>query len=93
MLVFHFPQFEHKPFWSYLSRLNNYRAQLNHHFRKKKCEDIVLGLNSASRSYVESICHGGLTGLLSKAQDEVRDFFEKIDWDTCAFEQARNNFG
>ena len=27
MALFHFPQFEHEPFWQYLSRLNDYRAQ------------------------------------------------------------------
>ena len=27
MAIFYFPQFEHEPFWQYLSRLNGYRAQ------------------------------------------------------------------
>jgi len=31
-----------------------------------------------SWSYVESIYRGGVVGLLSKTQDEVWDFFEKL---------------
>ena len=31
--------------------------------------------------------------LLSKTQDEVWDFFEKLAWDTYEFEQGMNNFG
>jgi len=27
MVIFHLPQFEHEPFWQYLFRLNDYRAQ------------------------------------------------------------------
>ena len=45
-----------------------------------------MGLNVESRSYVESICPGGLIELLSKTQDEVWDFFEKVAWETYAFE-------
>jgi len=50
-----------------------------------------MGLNSASWGYVESIYPGGVLGLLSKTQDEVWDFFEKLAWDTYAFEQANEN--
>lgn len=94
MPVFNFPQLEHEPFWSYLSRLNVYRAQLNQTFEKWKfCEVIVLGLNTEFRGVVESIYPGGVLGLLSKTQDEVWNFFEKLAWDTYEFEQAKNNFG
>ena len=30
---------------------------------------------------------------MSITQDEVRDFFEKLAWDTYEFEQAKKNFG
>ena len=67
MSVFHFPQNEHELFWSYFSRFNDYRAQLNHNFEKWKiCEVIAVGLNVESRCYVDSICPKGLIKLLSK---------------------------
>jgi len=89
MPVFHFPQYEHEPFWSYLSRLNEYRVHLNHNFQKWEiCEVIIEGLNIESRSYIESLCPGGLIELLSKTRNEVWDFFEKSAWKTYAFEQA-----
>ena len=47
-----------------------------------------MGLNSESRGYVESMCPGSLLGLLSKTQDEVWDFFEKLASDTYAFERT-----
>ena len=94
MPIFNFPQYEHESFWSYLSRLNDYRAQLNQNFQKlKTCEVITVGLNSESSSYVESIYPEGVRGLLSKTQDEIRDFFEKLAWDTYAFEQVKKNYG
>jgi len=45
-----------------------------------------VGLNVESRDYVESICPGGLIELLPKTQNEVWDFFEKLAWETYAFE-------
>jgi len=39
------------------------------------------------------MCPGGLLELLSKTQDVAWDFFEKLAWDTYAFEQVRKNFG
>jgi len=81
MPVFNFPQFEHEPCWSYLSTLNDYRAQLNQSFEKWKiCEVIVVGLNALSRGYVESMCLEGFQGLLSKTKNEVWNFFEKVAW-------------
>ena len=35
MAIFHFPQFEHEPFWQYLSRFNDYRAQYVHSMYEK----------------------------------------------------------
>ena len=94
MLVFNFPQFEHEPFWSYLLRLNDYRALVNQNFEKREiCEVIVVGLNVEFWDYVESICPGGVTGLLTKTHGEVWDFFEKLAWDTYAFEQVRETTG
>ena len=90
MPVFNFPQFEHEPFWSYLSRLNHYRAQLNCTFEKWKiCKVIVLGLNAEFRGYIESIYPSGVLRLLTRIQDEVWDFFEKLTWDKYEFEQVR----
>jgi len=72
MPVFNFPQSGSESFWSYLSRLNDYRAQLNQNFQKWEiCEVITMGLNSKSSSYVESIYPGGALGLLSKTQAEI----------------------
>ena len=77
MPVSNFPQYEHEPFWSYLLRLKDYRAQLNHNFEKCEiCEIIAMSLNVESWSYVESIFPGGLIELLSKTQDEVWDFLK-----------------
>ena len=52
-----------------------------------------MGLNFECRAYVESMSPRGVIRLLSKPQDEVWDFFEKLAWDTYAFEQAKQNFG
>jgi len=35
------------------------------------------------------MCLGGLIGLLSKTQNEVWYFFEKLTWNTYELEQAR----
>jgi len=51
-----------------------------------------VGLNSESRGYIESVCPGGLLGLLSRTQGEVYDFFEKPAWDTYAFERVNKHF-
>ena len=92
MPVFKFPQYEYKSFWRYLSRLNDYYAQLNQTFEKCEiCDVIVLGLNAKFRGIVESIYSGGLLGLLTRSQDEVWDFFEILAWVTCEFEQAKMN--
>ena len=72
MPIFNFPQYEHEPFWNYFSTLNDYRAQLNHNFQKWKiCEVIIEHLNIESRSYIKSLCPGGLIELLFQIQNEV----------------------
>ena len=53
---------------------------------------IVKGLNVDSRSYIESLCPGCLIELLSKTQNEVWDFSEKLAWETYTFEQANETF-
>ena len=50
-----------------------------------------MGLNAEFKGIVESMCPGGLLGLLSRTQDEVWDFFETLAWDNYAFEQAIPN--
>ena len=40
----------------------------------------------SQRSYIESLCPGGLIELLSKTQNEVWNFFEKLALETYAFE-------
>jgi len=93
MPVFNFPQFEHEPFWNYLSRLNDYRAQLNQNFQKWKIyKVIVVGLNIETRRYEESLCLGGIIRLLSRTQDKVWNFFEKLAYDIYEFNQAKKNF-
>ena len=43
-------------------------------------------------SYIESLCFGGLIELLSKTQNEVWDFFEKLVWETYTVEHANETF-
>jgi len=94
MPVFYFSQFEHEPFWSYLSWRNDYRAQLHWNFQKWEiCEIITMCLNSKSWGYIESIYPRGVLELLSKTQDQVWDFFEKLTWDTYKLKQVQKNFG
>jgi len=52
-----------------------------------------VGLNAEFRGHVESICAGGLLGLLSRTQDKVWDFFQKVAWDTDELEQPRGTLG
>ena len=44
-----------------------------------------MGLNVESRGYLESIFLEGLIELLSKIENEVWDFFDKLAWKTYAF--------
>jgi len=39
------------------------------------------------------MCLGGFQGLLSKTQDEVWNFVEKLAWDTYEFEQVSETLG
>ena len=45
-----------------------------------------------SRGVMLNPCLGGLIELLSITQDEVWDFFEKLHWETYAFEQPNETF-
>ena len=92
MGLFNFQQFEREPFWNYISRLNDYRAQLNHNFEKWEiCEVILEGLNFESKSYIRSIFPGGLRELISKTPNEVWDVFEKVAWETYTIDQAKQS--
>jgi len=51
-----------------------------------------VGLNVEARSSIESIYPRGLIELLSKTQDEIWDFFEKLARGTYVFEQANETF-
>ena len=52
-----------------------------------------MGLNAEFRGNAESMCPGGLLGLLTRTQDEVWDFFKKLAWDNFEFEQAKWTLG
>jgi len=46
MTIFHLPQFEHEPFWQYLSRLNDYHPQyVLFEYEKWEIYDVVLDGN------------------------------------------------
>ena len=51
-----------------------------------------MALNVESRNYIESLCPRGLIELLTKTQNKVWDFFEKLAWETYTFEQANETF-
>ena len=54
MTIFHFPQFEHEPFWQYLSRLNDYRTQyvLSMYEKWEICDVMLAGLTSVSYTHL-----------------------------------------
>ena len=65
MAIFHFPQFEHEPFWQYLSRLNDYRAQYVHSMFEKWeiCDVMLAGITHKTQATFESMCYGSLCSL------------------------------
>ena len=77
MAIFHFPQYEHEPFWQYLSRLNAYRAQFAHSMFEKWeiCEVVLEGITHETRATLESMCYGGLYSLNA---DDMWDLFESF---------------
>ena len=77
MVVFHFPQFEHEPFWQYLSRLNDYRAQymLFMYNKWEICDVLLEGMTYETRAMLESTCYRGLDSL---NVDEMWDLFESL---------------
>ena len=70
MAIFHFPQFEHEPFWQYLSRLNDYRVQyvLFMYEKWKICDVVLEGITHETRATLESMCYGGLCSLNASYQ-------------------------
>jgi len=62
---------------------------LNPRFQKWKIYEVI----TPSQGYVESICFRGVIGSLTRTQDKVWDFFEKLTWDTYMFEQFKEIMG
>ena len=77
MAIFHLPQFEHRPFWQYLSRFNDYCAQCVHFMYEnwKICNVTLEGTTQGTRAILESMCYGGLCYLTA---DDMWDFFESL---------------
>jgi len=77
MAIFHFSQFEHEPFWQYLSRLNDYRAQYVHSMFAKWeiCNVMLEGITHETRATLKSMCYGGLCSLNA---DDMWDLFESL---------------
>jgi len=89
MGIFHLPQFEHEPFWHYLSRLNDYHAQ---HFTYEKweiCNAMLEGLTPETRAILESMCYGGLCFL---DVDDIWDLFESLTWHQWQSDDARDPY-
>ena len=65
MAIFHLPQFEHEPFWHYLSKLNDYRAQyvLFEYEKWEICDAMLEGITPKTRAIIESMCYGGMHSL------------------------------
>ena len=55
MVVFHYPQYEHKPCWSYFSKLNDFHAQLiGQEFEKWKIYEVVyVSVNGKTRTILD----------------------------------------
>jgi len=77
MAIFHFPQFQHEPFWQYLSRLNDYRAQymLSMYKKWEICDVVLEGITHETWATLESLCHGDLCLLNA---DDMWDLFESL---------------
>ena len=77
MAVFHLPQFEYEPFWQYLSRFDDYRAQHVHFMYEKWeiCDVMLAGITHETRAILESMCYGGLCSL---DVDGMWDLFESL---------------
>jgi len=79
MAIFHFPQFEHEPFWQYLSWFNDYRTQYMHFTYEKWeiCDAVLEGITHETRAILESMCYGDLCSL---DVDDMWDLFESLAW-------------
>ena len=91
MTIFHLPQFEHEPFWQYLSRLNDFRAQyvLFDYEKWEICDVVLEGITHETRATLESMCHGGMCYL---DVDDMWDLFESLAWYQWHHEQAIESF-
>ena len=65
MVIFHLPQFKHKPFLQYLSRRNDYRGQYAHFLYEKWkiCDVVVERITYETQDTLGSMCSGGLCSL------------------------------
>jgi len=91
MAIFHLPQFEHQPFWRYLSRLNDYPAQYMHFIYKKReiCDVVLEGITHETRATLESMCYGGLCAL---NVDDMWDLFKSLTSYQWQCECVRESF-
>ena len=91
MAIFHFPQFEHEPFWQYLSRFNHYHAQYMQFTYEKWeiCDAVLEGITHETRATLESMCYGGLCSL---DVDDMWDLFESLAWHQWQSNDARDQF-
>jgi len=77
MAIFHLPQFECEPYWHYLSRVNDYRAQYVHFMYEKWeiCNVVLEGITNGTRATLESMCFDCLCSL---NVDDMWDLFESL---------------
>jgi len=92
MAIFHLPQFEHEPFWQYVSRLNNYLAQyvLFKYEKLEICNIVIEGITHETQDTIEFICYGDLC---SSNIDDMWDLFESLAWYQWHHERASESFG
>ena len=90
MAIFHFPQFEHEPFWQYLSRFNDYRAQYVHftYEQWEICDVVLEGVTHETRATLESMC-GGICFLNA---DDLWALFESLAWSQWNHNSASESF-
>jgi len=90
-MIFHLPQFEHEPFWQYLSRLNYYRTQYVHfvYEKWKTCNVACERITHETRATLASMFYGGLCCL---NVDKVWDLFECLSSYQSQYECASEYF-
>jgi len=79
MAIFHLPQFEHGPFWQYLTRLNDYHAQYVHFTYEKWeiCNIVLEGITYEIRAILEPMCYGAMCSL---DVDDMWGLFKHLAW-------------